>query len=46
MNELGNCVSVSLCEAEGASVEAYYDERMREHGLPVNRETGTVEPAS
>ena len=46
MNELGNCLPVSLCKADGASIEAYYDERMREYGLPVNREAGTVQPAS
>ena len=46
MNRLGNCLHVSLREADGTSVEAYYDERMCAYELPVNREAGTVEPSS
>ena len=34
MNGFGKGRRRSLCETGGASVEAYYDERMRESGLP------------
>ena len=46
MNELGNRRHLSLCETEGTSVEAYYDERMRECGLPVISTSGSVHPPS
>ena len=46
MNELGNRRHLSLCETGGTSIEAYYDERMRECGLPVISTSGSVHPPS